>query len=132
MGFTIRQSTTTEFEDNLEIKQFIEGLYKSPRNSPAPEYCDGVQFEYDDFNPSELDDLLGEVAKSNSPVGIFLDVDPVKMGDYFIYSITRLASSFPPNTAKGKRRTPKDKLLSTISKFASKPLGDYPVVIIWW
>ena len=146
MGFTIRQATTAELDQDPEIKTFVEGLYESPLSGPPPEPGNGAQFDYDDLSPEDLVDLIGEVSKANAPIGVYVDIDPVKKGDYYVFSITRLAEDLKSKAPSPKRKgmlfrlfgagtsgfSAKDEFTDAVAEFAGNPRGEYPIVTIWW
>ena len=147
MGFTIRQATSAELDEDPEIKSFVEGLYAAPLSAPPPEPGNGVQFDYDELSPEELAELIGDVSKANAPIGVHVDIDPVRKGDYYVFSVTRLADALKSKHASPKRKGmlarlfgggssssggAKADFIDTVIEFAGNPRGDYPILTIWW
>ena len=137
MGFTILRATTDVLRENPEVEELVVGLYQNRFDGDDPLPGEGAQFSYDEFSQDELDRLFGAMAKSNGPIGVYVDTDPVECGDFLIFSIFRLAAhmaknrpvEFPSNTS---RPSPAQELAATIHEISKNPAGGYPIVQIWW
>ncbi len=137
MGFTIIRSNSESLEESSEIRELVERLYEGDVPGSQLNPGEGAQFFYDEFTLEELDCLLGPVSKSNSPIGVYVDTDPIECGDYLVFSVTRLATAlkehFPTedNRLAGEN-TPTQDLAATIFEFSKNPASGRPTVVIWW
>jgi hypothetical protein len=151
MAFTIKRRGL-DSSDRTEVADAVRAIYRAspPPRSVAPE-ASGDQHGYDDLTPEEIHSVLGSLASNNEVVGVYADVDDRRIGEVALFSIPRLAecvAAAHPAIARAvgdgapeldeleemldELGSSTDVLAASILNAARSPIGEDPVLVIWW